>query len=73
MSQALSDALGRPVRLRETTMSDVPRRSPDMAVIWQFVRGPGYQADIAALRRDYPAVGWTPFTERAQRTLRPGA
>jgi len=43
------------------------------APMWEFLRGPGYQADIAALRRDYPAVGWTLFTEWAQRTLRPGA
>jgi uncharacterized protein YbjT (DUF2867 family) len=73
MSQALSEALGRPVGLRETPMSEVRQRSADMAAMWEFLRGPGYQADIAALRRDYPAVGWTRFTEWAQRTLRPGA
>jgi len=73
MSRALSDAVGRPVRFRETPMSDVRRRSSDMAAMWEFLRGPGYQADISALRRDYPAVGWTSFTEWARRTLRPGA
>ena len=73
MSQALSDVLGRPVGFRETPMTDVRRRSADMAAMWEFLRGPGYQADIAALRRDYPAVGWTSFTEWAQRTLRQGA
>jgi len=70
MSQELSDALGRPVRFRETPMTDVRRRSSDMAAMWDFLRGPGYQADIAGLRRDYPAVGWTSFTEWAQRTLK---
>jgi uncharacterized protein YbjT (DUF2867 family) len=73
MSQALSDALGRPVGFRETPMTDVRRRSSDMAAMWEFLRGPGYQADIAALRRDYPAVGWTGFSEWAQRALRPAA
>jgi uncharacterized protein YbjT (DUF2867 family) len=73
MSQALSEALGRPVGLRETPMSEVRQRSADMAAMWEFLRGPGYQADIAALRRDYPAVGWTVFSEWAQRTLRPSS
>jgi len=27
----------------------------------EFLPGAGYQADIGPLRRDYPAVGWTPF------------
>jgi len=70
MRQALSDALGRPVEFRETPLADVRRRSSDMGAMWDFLRGPGYQADIAALRRDYPAVGWTSFTEWARRTLR---
>jgi uncharacterized protein YbjT (DUF2867 family) len=71
MSQALSDALGRPVRFRETPMAAVRHRNSDMAAMWEFLRGPGYQADIAALRRDYPAVGWTSFGTWAARTLHP--
>jgi uncharacterized protein YbjT (DUF2867 family) len=73
MTQAVSDALDRPVGFSETPMSDVERRNSDMAAMWEFLRGPGYQADIAALRRDYPAVGWTVFSDWAQRTLRPAA
>jgi hypothetical protein len=46
-------------------------RSPDMAAMWQFLRGEGYQADIAALRQDYQAVGWTSFTTWAERTFQP--
>jgi len=72
MTRALSDALGRPVGFRETPMTDVRQRSSDMAAMWDFLGGPGYQADIAALRRDYPAVGWTSFAEWAHRALRPG-
>ena len=72
MTRALSDALGRPVGFRETPMTDVRQRSSDMAARWDFLGGPGYQADIAALRRDYPAVGWTSFAEWAHRALRPG-
>ncbi|HUB39840.1 MAG TPA: NmrA family NAD(P)-binding protein [Streptosporangiaceae bacterium] len=69
MRDALSEALGRPVEFRETPLADVQRRSSDMAAMWEFLRGPGYQADIAALRRDFPAVGWTSFTAWAQRTV----
>ena len=72
MSQAVSDALDRPVDFRETPMSAVRNRSADMAAMWEFLRGPGYQADIGALRRDYPAVGWTPFAAWAQQRFRTG-
>jgi uncharacterized protein YbjT (DUF2867 family) len=73
MTQEVSDVLDRPVGYSETPMTDVERRSPDMAAMWEFLRGPGYQADIAALRRDYPAVGWTSFTEWAHRALQPSS
>jgi uncharacterized protein YbjT (DUF2867 family) len=70
MSQALSAALGRPVRYREVPVSAI--RSPDMAAMWRFLRGEGYQADIAALRRDYPEVGWTSFAAWAGQAFRAG-
>jgi len=72
MCQALSKALDRPVDFRETPMSVVRNRSTDMAAMWEFLRGTGYQADIGALRRDYPAVGWTPFAAWAQQRFRNG-
>jgi uncharacterized protein YbjT (DUF2867 family) len=72
MSQALTDALARPVRYREVPMSAVHRGNADMAAMWEFLRGPGYQADIAALRRHYSAVAWTSFADWAKRAFRPG-
>lgn len=73
MSAALSDALGRHVRYAEVPMSSVRRGSADMAAMWEFLRGVGYQVDITALRHDYPAVGWTSFTDWADRALGPRA
>jgi hypothetical protein len=73
MTVALSDALGRHVRYAEVSMSCVRRGSADMAAMWEFLRGAGYQVDITALRRDYPAVGWTSFTGWADRALGPHA
>ena len=71
MSQALSAALGRPVRFDEVPMSTVRQGSPDMAAMWGFLRGRGYQADIGALHRDYPEVAWSSFRVWAQRVAGP--
>jgi uncharacterized protein YbjT (DUF2867 family) len=68
MSQALAGALGRPVRFREVPLPG----DPDMAAMWRFLRGAGYQADISGLRRDYPAVAWTSFGGWAAQAFRPG-
>lgn len=70
-SEAISDALGRTVRFREMPMQAVRRGNPDMAAMWDFLRGTGYQADIAALRRSYPAVEWSSFTIWAHRGFGP--
>src|ERR1022692_693243 len=64
MSAAMSGALGRPVRFTEVPMSSVRRGSPDMAAMWEFLRSVGYQADIAALHRDYPAVACPDVPDR---------
>jgi uncharacterized protein YbjT (DUF2867 family) len=70
MSLALSAALDRAVAYREVPVAAIS--SPDMAAMWRFLRGPGYQADIAGLRYDYPEVGWSNFAAWARRTFRPG-
>jgi uncharacterized protein YbjT (DUF2867 family) len=71
MIDVLSAALHRPVRYREVPLTAIS--SPDMAAMWRFLRGPGYQADIAALRHDFPEVGWSTFAGWTRRTFRPGA
>jgi hypothetical protein len=65
MGQALTGAMNRPVRFREVAVPS----NPDISAMWRFLRGAGYQADIAALRRDYRTVGWTTFTAWAQHTF----
>jgi uncharacterized protein YbjT (DUF2867 family) len=70
MSRALSEALARQIRFRETPMAEVRRGNPDIAAMWGFLRGTGYQADIAALRRTYPAVTRTSFADWAKRAFR---
>jgi uncharacterized protein YbjT (DUF2867 family) len=71
MCQALADALGRPIQYRQTPMTAVRSHSADMAAMWDFLRGRGYQADIGALQLNYPAVRWTSFAAWAKRTFGP--
>ena len=68
MSQALTATLNRRPVPRNSNVYDV--RSPDMAAMRDFLRDTGYHARVPALRRHYPAVGWTSFTAWAQRTFR---
>jgi hypothetical protein len=73
MASALAAASNRPVRHEEVPMATVRRGSPDMAAMWDFLRGEGYQVDIAALRRENPHLGWASFSAWADRTFAGGA
>jgi uncharacterized protein YbjT (DUF2867 family) len=68
MALALGAALGRSVSFRQVP-DEALGGNADMAAMWTFLGGEGYQADIAGLRRDYPAVGWTSFADWARRTF----
>jgi uncharacterized protein YbjT (DUF2867 family) len=70
MAAALSDALGRPVRHRESPPIDRISNG-DMRAMWRFLNGPGYHVDIPALHAAHPDLSWTSFAEWARATLRP--
>lgn len=63
MASALADALGRPVRHERVPLAAID--NPDMRAMWEFLNGPGYQVDIAALHAAHPELGWTSFAEWA--------
>ncbi len=63
MARALSEAVKRPVRHEETPVTSIG--NSDMKAMWEFLRGPGYQVDLAQLRVDYPQMQWTSFGEWA--------
>jgi uncharacterized protein YbjT (DUF2867 family) len=69
MAGSLTAALRRPVRSQQTPMAVVRRGSADMAAMWDFLNGTGYQVDIAALHREYPEIPWTSFSSWAQHTF----
>lgn len=67
MATALGDALGHPVRHERTPLEAIG--NPDMHAMWEFLNGPAYQVDIAALHAAHPELGWTSFAEWANRTF----
>ncbi len=48
--------IGRPVRVERRSMPEGEQPSPEMAAMYRFFSGQGYDADIPALRRIYPAL-----------------
>jgi uncharacterized protein YbjT (DUF2867 family) len=69
MAEALSAAVGRPVRVEQTPLESI--RSPDMCAMWRFLNGPGYRVDIQVLHRANPDIAWTSFADWAQHTFQP--
>lgn len=69
MAQALSVALSRPVDYQQTPLSAVRSASADMGAMWDYLRGPGYHVDIAALQARYPDSTSTSFTDWAKSTF----
>jgi uncharacterized protein YbjT (DUF2867 family) len=68
MAAALSDAVGRPVRHRESPPID-RISNPDIQAMWRFLNGRGYQVDIPALHAAHPDLPWTSFAEWARSTF----
>ena len=71
MAEALSAALGRPVRHEQTPLESIS--SPDMHAMWRFLNGPGYTVDIPALQSANPDIAWTSFADWTRHTFGPGS
>ena len=71
MADALTTALGRPVRHEQTPLESI--HNPDMLAMWRFLNGPGYRVDIDALRTANPDIAWTSFVDWAQHTFESGS
>ncbi|MCH4546075.1 NmrA/HSCARG family protein [Rhizobium changzhiense] len=57
-AKTLSEVLGRPLRYQELPIAAIRQQSEDTALMFEWFDRTGYDADIAALRRDFPEVGW---------------
>jgi uncharacterized protein YbjT (DUF2867 family) len=66
MAAILADIAGRTVKYVEVPLARVRAGSEDLALMFEWFDRVGYSADIAALRRDYPEVGWQTFESWAR-------
>jgi uncharacterized protein YbjT (DUF2867 family) len=71
MAEALSVAMGRPVRHESTPIGSI--RNPDMSAMWRFLNGVGYRVDITALHSANPDIAWTSFADWAHYTFGSGS
>jgi uncharacterized protein YbjT (DUF2867 family) len=62
----LSEALGRPIRYQELPIAAIRQQSEDTALMFEWFDLTGYDADIAALRRDFADVGWHSYADWAR-------
>lgn len=61
----LSGALGKPIQYVALPPDALRAQSEDMALMFEWFDKVGYSADVPALRRDYPDVGWRTLAEWA--------
>ena len=66
IAEIISTASGRRIDYVQQPIAEVYKFSPDAAKMSEWFDEVGYSADIAALRRDYPEVGWHTFEEWAK-------
>lgn len=66
VAEIFSRVTGKPFRFMELPLAQLRSRSEDAAFMFEWMDKKGYTADIAALRRDYPEVGWRSFEDWAR-------
>ncbi|MEU6863639.1 NmrA/HSCARG family protein [Streptomyces sp. NPDC046876] len=65
MAEVLAGAAGRPIVHREVPLAHVRNFSDDLAAMFEYFTTRGLTVDTAALRRDFPEVGWHTFADWA--------
>jgi uncharacterized protein YbjT (DUF2867 family) len=65
-AKILSQAIGRPITYREIPIAAARQQSEDTALMFEWFDRFGYDADIAALRMDFPEVRWHSFADWAR-------
>lgn len=64
-AKILSQAIGRPISYQEIPIAAARQQSEDAALMFEWFDRVGYDADIAALHRDFPEVRWHSFADWA--------
>ena len=65
-AKILSQAIGRPISYQEIPIAVARQQSEDTALMFEWFDKVGYDADIAALRKDFPEVRWHSFADWAR-------
>ena len=65
-AKILSHAIGRPINYQEIPIAAARQQSEDAALMFEWFDRVGYDADIAALRRDFSEVRWHSFADWAR-------
>ncbi len=65
-AKILTEVLGRPITYRELPIAAIRQQSEDTALMFEWFDHTGYDSDIAALRRDFPDVGWHSYADWAK-------
>ncbi len=65
-AKILSQAIGRPISYQEIPIAVARQQSEDTALMFEWFDKVGYDADIAALRKDFPEVRWHSFVDWAR-------
>ncbi|WNV82508.1 NmrA/HSCARG family protein [Umezawaea sp. Da 62-37] len=63
MAEALSAAIGEPIRHRRPPLDVVERYSPDLAAMFRYFTEPGMDVDLPALRAALPEITWHTYAE----------
>lgn len=65
-AKILSQVLGRPITYQAIPVAVMRQQSEDVALMFEWFDRIGYAADITALRRDFPEVGWHGYADWAR-------
>ncbi|PKA40327.1 NmrA/HSCARG family protein [Rhizobium sullae] len=65
-AKILSQAIGRPISYQEIPIAVARQQSEDVALMFEWFDKAGYDANIAALRKDFPEVRWHGFADWAR-------
>ncbi|MFI6273502.1 NmrA/HSCARG family protein [Micromonospora zamorensis] len=65
MAEILAAAIGQAITHQRVPLDRVRHWSADLAAMFEYFTTVGLHVDVAALRRDYPEVGWHSFADWA--------
>lgn len=65
-AKILSHAIGRPINYQEIPIAAARQQSEDVAIMFEWFDRVGADADIAALRKEFPEVRWHGFADWAR-------